>query len=411
MVHDPHESRSVINIEENQKRGLARLMSPSLVIMILTHTLVHAAGNMRDTLFPLLKMEFSLTNQQIGLIVAIPSLLQFLFSVPSGIISDRFGAKKLIGASIVIAAAGAFLGSVSMTPLMFIVASTLLTLNSTLYHPPAQSYVSDIASPQDRSRVLGIWFTGGTTGVSLGPLSITILMGVLAFTWRQIYSFWVIPILLGLVGLYFLKPPTEMVEKEIRKSWENEETVDTLLNSNMIFLLISGTVRRFGGGLSAGFMTIWLAESQGWNISQIGLMLAVGSLVGLVASPLGGELAYRYGDKKLFGFTLFGSYAFFALAFFLKGYWPFMLAYIIHRFFGILGMPASMTLTSKLSPPKQRGVGFALSSIPENVMRPVAAILAAVIADTYGLYPIFITTSAIYFIGLGIFHFGVRIEE
>ncbi len=401
----------MINIEENQKRGLARLMSPSLVIMILTHTLVHAAGNMRDTLFPLLKMEFSLTNQQIGLIVAIPSLLQFLFSVPSGIISDRFGAKKLIGASIVIAAAGAFLGSVSMTPLMFIVASTLLTLNSTLYHPPAQSYVSDIASPQDRSRVLGIWFTGGTTGVSLGPLSITILMGVLAFTWRQIYSFWVIPILLGLVGLYFLKPPTEMVEKEIRKSWENEETVDTLLNSNMIFLLISGTVRRFGGGLSAGFMTIWLAESQGWNISQIGLMLAVGSLVGLVASPLGGELAYRYGDKKLFGFTLFGSYAFFALAFFLKGYWPFMLAYIIHRFFGILGMPASMTLTSKLSPPKQRGVGFALSSIPENVMRPVAAILAAVIADTYGLYPIFITTSAIYFIGLGIFHFGVRIEE
>ncbi|MBQ04942.1 hypothetical protein CL673_09625 [Candidatus Bathyarchaeota archaeon] len=401
----------MINIEENQKRGLARLMSPSLVIMILTHTLVHAAGNMRDTLFPLLKMEFSLTNQQIGLIVAIPSLLQFLFSVPSGIISDRFGAKKLIGASIVIAAAGAFLGSVSMTPLMFIVASTLLTLNSTLYHPPAQSYVSDIASPQDRSRVLGIWFTGGTTGVSLGPLSITILMGVLAFTWRQIYSFWVIPILLGLVGLYFLKPPTEMVEKEIRKSWENEETVDTLLNSNMILLLISGTVRRFGGGLSAGFMTIWLAESQGWNISQIGLMLAVGSLVGLVASPLGGELAYRYGDKKLFGFTLFGSYAFFALAFFLKGYWPFMLAYIIHRFFGILGMPASMTLTSKLSPPKQRGVGFALSSIPENVMRPVAAILAAVIADTYGLYPIFITTSAIYFIGLGIFHFGVRIEE
>jgi hypothetical protein len=70
-----------------------------------------------------------------------------------------------------------------------------------------------------------------------------------------------------------------------------------------------------------------------------------------------------------------------------------------------------MTLTSKLSPPKQRGVGFALSSIPENVMRPVAAILAAFIADAYGLYPIFIVTSVIYFIGLGILQFGVRMEE
>ncbi len=184
----------MINIGENEKSSLGRLMSSSLIIMILTHTLVHAAGNMLSTLFPVLKAEFSLTNQQIGLIVAIPSLLQLIFSIPSGMISDRFGAKKLIAASIVIAALGALLGGVSTTPWMFIIASILLTLSSTLYHPPAQSYLSDIASPRDRSRVLGIWFIGGTTGISLGPLSITILMGVLAFTWRQIYSFWVIPI-------------------------------------------------------------------------------------------------------------------------------------------------------------------------------------------------------------------------
>ena len=386
-------------------------MSSSLLIMIVTHTLVHAAGNMRATLFPVLKAEFSLTNQQIGLIIAIPSLLQFLFSIPSGMISDRFGAKKLIAASIIIAAVGAFMGSISMTPLMFIIVSTLLTLSSTLYHPPAQSYVSDIASPRDRSRVLGIWFTGGTTGVSLGPLSITILMGLLAFSWRQIYGFWVIPILLGLVALYFVKPAAEMVEKDVRESWIEEETVDTLLNSNMIFLLLSGTVRRFGGGLTTGFLSIWLAEAQGWNIGQIGIMLGISSLIGIVASPLGGELASRYGEKRWFAATLFASYVFFALAFFLKGYWPFMLAYITHRFFGILGMPANMTLTARLSPPKQRGVGFALSSIPMNVVMPIAALAAAYIADTYGLYPIFIATSVIYFIGLVILQLGVRIKH
>ncbi len=386
-------------------------MSPSLLIMILTHMLVHAAGNMRSTLFPVLKTEFSLTYQQIGLIVAIPSICQFLISVPSGMASDRFGAKKLVAGSIVIAAAGAFLGSVSTTPWMFIVASTLLTLNSTIYHPPAQSFISDIASPRDRSRALGIWFAGGTTGVSLGPLSITILMGVLAFSWRQVYGFWVIPILLGLVAIYFVKSPAEIVKREVRDSWEEEKTVDTLLNSNMIFLLLSSTVRRFGGGLTTGFFTIWLAEAQGWNIGQIGMMLGISSLIGLIASPLGGELASRYGEKRLFVATLFGSYSFFALAFFLKGYWPFMLAYITHRFFGILGMPANMTLTSRLSPPKQRGVGFALSSIPMNVVMPIAALAAAYIADTYGLYPIFIATSVIYFIGLAILQIGVRIED
>ena len=401
----------MIEIGENNSFDVGRLMSSSFIIMMLTHLMVHAAGNMRSTLFPILQEEFSLTNQQIGLIVAIPSLCQFLVSVPSGMASDRLGAKKLVAASILIAAAGAFLGSVSATAWMYIVASTLLILNSTVYHPPAQSYVADIASPRDRSRALGIWFAGGTTGVGLGPLSVTILMGAFAFSWRQVYGFWVIPILLGLVGLYFVKTPAEIVKKEVRDAWEEEETVDTLLNSNMIFLLLSSTVRRFGGGLTTGFFTIWLAQVQGWTIGQIGIMLGISSLIGLVASPLGGELASRYGEKRLFVATLFGSYSFFALAFFLKGYWPFMLAYITHRFFGILGMPANMTLTSRLSPPKQRGVGFALSSIPENVIMPIAALVAAYIADTYGLYPIFIATSAIYFIGLAILQIGVRIED
>jgi MFS family permease len=390
---------------------MGRLLSSSLLIMVLTHMLVHAAGNIRSTLFPVLKAEFSLTNQQVGLIVAIPSLCQFLLSVPSGMVSDRFGPKKLIAASILIAAVGALLGSVSTSPWMYIVASTLLTFNSTIYHPPAQSYVSDITNPKDRSRALGIWHSGGTTGVSLGPLSITILMGLLAFGWRQIYSFWIIPILLGLVALYFVKPPAEMVEKELRDTWEEEKTVDTLLNTNMIFLLLSGTVRRFGGGLTVGWLSLWLAEAQGWTIGQIGMMLGISSLLGIIASPLGGELASRYGEKKLFVATLFGSYAFFALAILIKGYWPFMIAYITHRFFMIVGMPANMTLTSRLSPRKQRGVGFALSSIPENVIRPIAAMIAAYIVDSYGYYPVFVSTAVIYFIGLAILQFGVRIKD
>ncbi|MHA2067132.1 MAG: MFS transporter, partial [Candidatus Thorarchaeota archaeon] len=373
--------------------------------------MVHAAGNMRTTLFPVLKEEFALTNQQIGLIVAIPSLIQFLLSVPSGMVSDRFGPKKLMAVSILIAAVGALLGSVSTTPWMFIVASTLLTFNSTLYHPPAQSYVSDIASPRDRSRALGIWHSGGTTGVSLGPLSISLLMGVLAFNWRQIYGFWIIPILLGLVALYFVKPSSEIVEKEERDKWVEKESVDTLFNTNMLFLLLSGTVRRFGGGLTMGFLSIWLAEAQGWTIGQIGIMLGISSLMGIVASPLGGELASRFGEKPWFSGTLLVSYVFFALAFFVKGFWSFFILYIVHRFFGILGMPANMTLTARFSPSKQRGVGFALSSIPMNVMRPVAALVAAYIADAYGLYTIFIVTAVIYFIGLVIFHLGVRIEN
>ena len=46
-----------------------------------------------------------------------------------------------------------------------------------------------------------------------------------------------------------------------------------------------------------------------------------------------------------------------------------------------------------------------------NVVMPVAALVAAYIADTYGLYYIFMTTTVFYFIGLAIFQFGVRVED
>jgi predicted MFS family arabinose efflux permease len=140
-------------------------------------------------------------------------------------------------------------------------------------------------------------------------------------------------------------------------------------------------------------------------------MLGMSSLLGIIASPLGGELASRFGEKRWFSGTLLCSYIFFGLAFFVKGFWPFFVIYITHRFFGILSMPANMTLTARFSPPKQRGVGFALSSLPMNVVRPVAALVAAYIADTYGLYTIFMTTTVIYFIGLAVFQLGVRPEE
>jgi ACS family hexuronate transporter-like MFS transporter len=398
-------------MEEDQTQRKSGLISASLLILVLTHGLVHAAGNMRSTLFPVLQEEFSLTNQQMGLIVAIPSLCQFLFSVPTGFFSDRFGAKRLLALSILMAAAVAFLGSASKDPWMYILASTLLTLNSTIYHPPSQSYVSKITSPRDRSRALGIWHAGGTTGVSLGPLSITILMGFFTFHWRQVYGFWVIPILLGLVALYFVKPTEEVVSEEARGDWEEGEAVEKLLNRNMIFLLLSGTIRRFGGGLTSVFLTLWLADYQGWTISQIGLMLGISSLMGIVASPLGGELASRVGEKRWLVGTLFASYACFTLAILLKGFWPFMLFYLAQRFFGILGMPANMTLTSRLSPPRQRGVGFALSSIPEQVVLPLASLVAAFMADYLGLYyPIFLATVVIYFVGLVVLQFGVRID-
>lgn len=385
------------------------ILSYSLFVMFIIHTLTHVAGSIRTTIFPVLKEEFSLSNQQIGLIAAIPPLCTALITIPAGFLSDRYGAKKLIALSIGIAAVGALSAGISRNPLMFVIATTLLTLNSTFFHPPANSYITKNAIPKNLPKVLGILDAGGIFGFALGPLSITILMVMFALGWRQLYLFWIPPILLGLLALHFIK--SEPTEDDAIKAKEDEPVrVTKLLSTNMIFFLLSSGIRRFGGDMTMVFLSIYLVESQGWRLALIGLMLGASRLMGLVAAPLGGVMASRFSEKKWAVITLLVSYTCFLLAFLVKAIIPFISLYLSYRFFGILSMPANASITAKLSPREQKGVGFALSFLPGSIVQAVAPIVAALIADSYGLFPIFMTSMVILFIGLGVLQFGVKID-
>lgn len=376
---------------------------------MLIHVLVHVAGNLRSALSPVIKEEFNLTNQQIGLVAAIPSLVQVLFAIPTGFLSDRFGAKKLIALSILMAAAGAAIGGLALNPWMYVVATTLLTLNSTLYHPAAQSYVISTTPTRDRTRALGIWNGGGTLGVAMGPLSISLLIGVFAFQWRQVYLFWVLPILCGFVAIFFLKDSAVLSRRGVADEGDATQSRRFFSGSMLSFLLFSG-IRGFGGGLTSAFLSIWLVESQLWSIIDVSTLFGVSTLMGAVVSPLGGELATRFGEKRWAISTLLASYTCFALAIALQGFWPFLICYLAQRFFGMLAMAANASIVAKLSPPRRRGMGFALSSLPGSLVGFGAPLVAAFIADTYGVYPIFVAAAVIYYLGLTVYQFGVTLD-
>ena len=86
--------------------------------MVATHALIHAAGNMRNTMIVELREEFVLSNMEIGLISAIPSLVSVLFTLPVGWMSDRYGARRLVALSVGMAAAGALIAGFTVSPAM-----------------------------------------------------------------------------------------------------------------------------------------------------------------------------------------------------------------------------------------------------------------------------------------------------
>jgi len=385
-------------------------MTYGLFVMVLTHTFTHTFQNIHTSLFPVLKKEFNLSYYELAFIAAIPPLCQTILSIPAGMLSDRFGTKKMILVSQLIACSGSVVAGLTLNPWMLIAAVSLLYLNTTFYHPPSYSYVTKMFKPEDRSKALGLHGAGGTLGMAIGPLSISILMGYFAFQWRQVYLFWFIPLLIGTFLILRLNAePSEALKPKAKEEVPPGET-KTVMSKSMLLFFLFNAVKTLGTVMVSGFLSIYLVQSQGWSVGDAALVISASSMMGIFAAPLGGYFADKVGEKKWTVFTTSACAISFGIAFLIPGGAAFTAFYLGYGFFNLLSMASNSSLTAKLSPPRQRGLGFALYFLPGSIMGVLAPMVSAFIASTYGLLPVFFVATAVLFISVPVLQFGVKID-
>jgi NNP family nitrate/nitrite transporter-like MFS transporter len=403
-------------LETRKTEKAASIISYGLLIMTITHTLTHVFQRMPSALFPTLMRpeEFNLTLQQIGIIAAIPPLCSALLSIPMGLLSDRYGSRKMVFASMAVSALGALMASQASNPTMFIIAISLLSVNTTIYHPAAYSFTTKIVQPSDRPKALGIHGAGGTFGMSIGPISLSILMGLMAFRWRQVYFFWFIPLILGAIAVFGIKTePTEDAQSMLtpQPAKEKKLNIRSMLTTSLLLFLVFVGIRTIGRSMVGSFLPIYMVNNKGISESLTNIIYGSNTLMGLVAAPLGGAIATRFGEKRWLTGVLILSYISLGLAFVIPNTTAFIILYLTSGFFNFLGMAANSSIVAKLSPSSQRGLGYALFFLPGSAMGAVAPVIAALIGEAFGLASIFYLSIAVYVIGLLVLHFGVKIKE
>lgn len=395
---------------ENKQKSYKEILSYGLIVMAVTHSLAHAFQNMHTALYPELVKEFVLTNQQIGLISSIPSLVSAILSIPMGLLSDKIGAKKMIIISIIVATFGALIAGLAQNPWMLIIAVSLLYLNTTIYHPASYSFTTFLFEPKDRPKALGVQGAGGTLGMALGPISISILVGLLGLGWRRAYLAWIIPLLLGIVSVWYIKfiPTSEDEDKTNQKT--GTSGASSIWSTSLAMFLTFGGLRSMASYMTLTFMSIWLVDTRGMDLAFSSMILGASSLMGIVASPLGGIQAAKYGEKRWTVATSIISYTCFALAFLVPSNTAFTIFYIGYGFFNLFSMAANSAITAKLSPSKQRGLGFALYFLPGSIMGALGPMVAAYIADMVGIYSVFIASIGVFALAWLVFTFGVKVD-
>lgn len=386
------------------------ILSYGLIVMTVTHTLTHVFGGIHPAIFSILREEFSLSLRQLGIIAAIPPLLQALISIPTGLLSDRIGSKKMVMLSLVVAILGAVLASQTTSPLMFIVAISLVYLNTTIYHPASYSFTSRLFTDENRPKALGLHGAGGTLGHAIGPLSVSILIGLLAFEWRQVYLLLAAPLLIGIIMVFFLKEETPEKGGEEDPAVEAATDVRSILSFSMVMFLAYSALRMMGGSMISTFIVLYLQDVKHMDLAAASFIASGTMLLGFLAAPIGGFMAARFGEKKwiLASFSL-GSLLL-AASIFSRNVTIFAIFYIGYGFCNTLGMAARSSIMAMLSPSGQRGLGYALFFLPGSIMGAVAPMIAGFVAENYGFTTIFYISLGIYVVALGILKFMVRID-
>jgi MFS family permease len=163
--------------------------------------------------------------------------------------------------------------------------------------------------------------------------------------------------------------------------------------------------------MSQSFMALYLVDDRGLSTSQASLIIGLNILVGVVAAPLGGFWAVRFGEKRWLLMVYVLAYACFGLAIVIPSNAAFTILYLAYGFFNFLGMAANSAIMAKLSPGRQRGLAFALFFLPGSIMGAAAPLMAASIAEVFGLTSIFLVSTAIFFLALVVLKLGVRVPR
>ncbi len=379
--------------------------------MTITHVLTHAFQGVHTSIFSLLREEFNVSLTELGFIAAIPPLCQAFLAIPTGLLSDRIGAKKMLIASFIVATIGAILASQTINLLTFTIAISLVYVNTTIYHPASYSYTTNLFRPADRSKALGVHGAGGTLGHGLGPLTVSLVIGVLGLAWRNVYLLLTGPMLVALVMVLTLRDSTRTVDSPSRPSSSADSSTNQFLTSNLVLFLVFSGLRMMAGSMISTFLVLYLQDVRQLSIGLASFVSSSRTLLGFIAAPLGGYMAARYGEKRWLFNLLVVSYILLSIALIQPEVTGFIVFYIASGFCGTLVMAARSSIMAHLTPRRHRGLGYALYFLPGSIMGAVAPIVAGYIAASFGFNAVFVISLIISAIALTILKLAVRIKD
>ncbi len=255
-------------------------------------------------ILPTYAVQLGASAFEVGLVMAVYALMNFVFSPFWGTLSDRHGRRPVIAVTVFITAMG-FLLLANAHGLLLLFAARMLAGIGSANIATSQAYITDVTPPERRAKALGLIGASFGLGFIFGPPAGGLIkehfgMDAVGYTAMALSLFNLVLILLFLPESIKERDPTNKVEIKpisgVIRALKNLNFRDLYLTS---FLYITA--------FSMMQITVALLWEQHYGLSeaQVGYMFAfIGLASAIVQGTMVGWLARSFGEPKL---MLYGS--------------------------------------------------------------------------------------------------------
>ncbi|MEM7406047.1 MAG: MFS transporter [Pseudomonadota bacterium] len=254
---------------------------------------------------PLYADTFGVTSTAIGAAVAIYGLARVVIAMPTGQCSDRLGRRPTLAIGGLVSALGNLWCAEADSFTTFMVARFVAGAGAGLVLTAGQIVIADISAPPYRARMMAVYQGVFLFSVGLGPFPGGWLADHYGLA-APFYAYTVMAVVVGLLAWFFV-PETrgfKAADRELQTSGSRPSvpfmTQIRLLGSNLGFTLAAlvSFVNAFTrtGGLFA-LVPLYGAAVLALNTTEIGFVMAFGSVAGMLVVYPAGAIADRHGRK------------------------------------------------------------------------------------------------------------------
>lgn len=347
---------------------------------------VHALMLALPSLIPILRDEFNVGLDTLGLVVTISAFMFGLGAIPSGWAERKLGGRALLLLYLFGSGLSAILVSISGSFIMMVAGLGLMGFFCSIYHPAGLTLISHRVNALTKGMAIhGIF---GTTGSAIGPIMATALAALIS--WRASYA------VLGVFNL-ILALTTMVVIPNRKKSSEEPPSENRIEKTNRPALIYFYLTSMLMGMAYYGFTTFMpthFAENTNQFLPFISSTMKAGIfptmvfLAGIIGQLIGGRLGSRYNRPKMLMVLVAVNIPFFIL----MGISTDLMLVLFSLCLGVAFFsiqPISNTLIAEFTHSDNRGLGYGINFFLSFGIGSFAAGFGGYIAENMGVASVF----------------------